>query len=94
MRITLRQLWIIAVSVIGAAAITGCATNPYYRTYYQDPQCRIFYVDGNGNRVYENGTGMGSRACSVGRDWCRDGNGRLYYKDSFGNVVYKSRCDK
>lgn len=93
MRISLKQLAMVLVSVIGAAAITGCATNPYYRTYYQDTQCRIFYVDANGNRVYENGMGVGSKVCTKGRTWCRDANGRLYYKDSFGNVIYKTRCN-
>lgn len=88
----IRQLCLYVASVLGIVTLAGCSTvNPVYRTYYQDSQCRIFYVDGQGNRVYESSTASSTRDYLMGRKLCRDASGRLYYEDSFGNRIYQSR---
>lgn len=86
----IKKIGMFMLALIGVAAMTGCSSvNPVYRTYYQDSQCKIFYVDANGQRVYDWKT-SGDKAM-VGRHLCRDSNGRLYYQDSWGNRIYQQR---
>lgn len=89
-QVNFRRYCTLALAMIGAAVLTGCSTpNVAYRAYYQDSNCRYFYVDSSGNRVYEWGTG--NRSFSDMRMCQRDAMGRLYYQDSFGNRFYKQR---
>jgi hypothetical protein len=85
----LRHYVVTSLALISTVFLIGCTpTNVAYRTYYQDAQCRLFYVDMNGNRVYESGvvtSKVDMRMCY------RDASGRLYYQDSFGNRFYKER---
>lgn len=85
-----RPVYILVASAVASLFMTGCATPNYvYRNYYQDSQCRLYYTDIWGNRVYE-GVGMSS-VDMTGRTLKVDCNGRAYYQDSFGNRIYVNR---
>jgi hypothetical protein len=93
-KINLQRLGMLVVAALGIVMMTGCADmgkTGVYRSYYQDRECRIYYVDGLGNRVYEwNAKPVDLeqfKRAHVGMQGYSD----AVYVDSMGNQIFADR---
>ncbi len=85
----LHKISLVLLTCAAALTLGACAgSNPTFRNYYLDGNCKTFYVDAFGNRVME-GNVRGHSL--VGLPLHQDAMGRWFYQDSLGDRTYLVR---